>query len=117
MWLKKFVILAVLATSFCANAITLDSIFTSTSVFHRDHGYALIGYVIKSLNVFITDCMLACQETLSCFSFNYIDFHNGTFLCELNRSNKNQSHVSYISKEGYEYAEPKVSASSWRLRH
>ena len=107
---KTFAILAIVAASVVGtNVINLDNIFTSSLVFHRDHGYALIGHVIKTLNVFIADCMSACQETLSCFSFNYIDFHNGTFLCELNRSNKKQSSGSYIRKEGYEYAEPPVS--------
>ena len=112
MWFKLLLVFAIVATGVaCSNLINLDNIFTSSLVFHRDHGYALIGHVIKTLNVFIADCMSACQETLSCFSFNYIDFHNGTFLCELNRSNKNQSSGSYIRKEGYEYAEPPVRGS------
>ena len=111
MWLKTFLILSIVATGavVCTSFISVDNMFTSTSLFHRDHGYALIGHVIKTLNVFIADCMLACQETLSCFSYNYVDFYNGTFLCELNRSNKKQSSGSYKRKEGYEYAEPPVS--------
>ena len=110
MWIKTFLVLNILAPGvLCSNFLNSHNIFTSNLVFHRDHGYALIGHVIKTLDVIFIDCMTFCQETLSCFSFNYIDFHNGTFLCELNRSNKNQSRGSYIRREGYEYAESPVS--------
>ncbi|XP_020898267.1 uncharacterized protein LOC110237034 [Exaiptasia diaphana] len=88
--------------------INLDDIWTSTSTFHRDHDYALIGHVIKTLPLFITDCLVACQETLRCFSVNYINFHNGTYNCELNWSNKKQSKDSFVRREGYEYAEPET---------
>lgn len=101
-----------LATNFVMN---VNNECGSSSVFHRDHGYALIGHVIKTLSVFLADCQQACQETLECFSFNYCRLSNGSFVCELNRSNKKQNPGSYVPKEGYQYSESKVCCTYYVL--
>jgi hypothetical protein len=110
MWSKIFIIISIVFTTGIATNvfINLDNSFKSFPIFHRDHGYALIDHVIKTLSLLIADCFLVCQETLSCFSFNYREFINGTYVCELNRSNKKQSPESFVRKEGYEYAETTV---------
>ncbi|XP_031561144.1 uncharacterized protein LOC116297122 [Actinia tenebrosa] len=73
--------------------------------FHRDHGYALVGHVIRTLYLFLPDCMTACEETLICFSINVYKNQNSGNVCELNQSNEKQKPESFVRMEGYQYAE------------
>ncbi|XP_028518719.1 uncharacterized protein LOC114576370 [Exaiptasia diaphana] len=94
---------------FSQNLINVDQLWSSSSVFETNKDYALFGHVIKTLYVqFVAECIQECQNTLECFSYNYVYFQNGTsdHLCELNLSNKNQSKSSYIPLHGYQYGEP-----------
>lgn len=95
------------------NFINVDNLWSSSSVFQTYKDHALVGHVIKTLHVlFVGECVEKCQNTLECFSYNY--FHNVSTggICELNRSNKNQSETSYIRLHGYQYGEPEVSMTT-----
>lgn len=96
-----FPLIAVTTTS------ATDPLFNTFGVYQYDHNKAMIGYVIKILNkTNEPDCIMACEETLACFSINLYKDHEGRNTCELNRSNKKQKHHAVVSKAGYRYAEP-----------
>ncbi|XP_031550988.1 uncharacterized protein LOC116288356 [Actinia tenebrosa] len=93
-------------------AVAMATIVTSNfcpsfAPFYSDYGYVLVDHFIKTLPLFKPDCMSVCQETLACFSINIYKHQNGSWMCDLNRSNKKQSPGSFVAKTGYEYAEPK----------
>ncbi|KAK3696721.1 hypothetical protein QZH41_013081 [Actinostola sp. cb2023] len=54
----------------------LRSQFLPTS-FEIHQGFALVGHVIKTLPLFLAECMMVCQDTLSCFSVNVYKDGNG----------------------------------------
>lgn len=96
------------------SAVAMATVVTSNLCpsfppFYSDHDYALVNHTIQTLSVVKPDCMAVCQETLTCFSINiYRHQTDGTWMCDLNRSNKRQKPESFVAKTGYEYAEPKV---------
>jgi len=102
--LRVVVIVPLLSLLVTSDVIDLDYPWMTT-IANRNHGYALVGHVIKTLSLFLPDCIAACQETLNCFSINYADYTNGTFVCELNRSSKKQNEASYGPKQHYQYIE------------
>jgi len=92
----------------CCNFVPLDDTWEISLAYWFDYNHHLVGHVIESLNVFLAECIEACQKTFLCFSINYSQFPNGSYLCELSRSTKTQSIESYKDKTGYQYGEAPV---------
>ena len=89
--------------------------FQPTS-FEIHQGFALEGHVIKTLPLFLAECLMVCEDLLTCFSVNVYKDGNGGDMCDLNQSIKERSPHSFVRKTGYRYVQTS-DASYWVNSH